>query len=274
MTLVALFKIGAFAVVGALLDALMWSSEKKKLRNWFDTLVLRMDYAPWRTLGRDEAAAALRLWDRVAGARLISGRRLFTTMWVVGLCQIANQVSYGHWQFGMYVREYVAMLMLVAISFSFTRLLSEVALRASDKWLPFSFFILLGVHVALFVLWAPITVIIFHILSSPMQDHGENYIISNVLNGRWIPLAQIVLEQWSQHLVMLRTTQDWINMVVNGSRIAFSLVFAGSYILVHLKGPILRLAYNTADSKLPFFTLVFGVIGAAVVTTHEFIKLL
>src|SRR5262249_44578637 len=71
----ALKAIGGATAIGGLIDLAMYKAEKKKFQDWLETWWLRFTDVKWSNFSRAEAALAVQILDRWAGARLWSWKR-------------------------------------------------------------------------------------------------------------------------------------------------------------------------------------------------------
>jgi hypothetical protein len=278
-------KIGAATAVGRFIDWLLSKSEKRRLQDRLETWWYWFDDVRWRTLGQAEATAAIHVWDRIVGKRLFSIRRLISTLVLVAVCEFVS----GDWSF-LYLSDdlqeqpflglrdhsrwnLVISLLLVPLSFSFTRFLSTLATRTPKKLLPAGFFVLLTANVALFFLWRPaLSLITFNV--STLLAGWPNPDVA--LQSLHFLVASLGLYDFYNFQGALRLTraQDYIDLATFGIRIAFALVFLCSFLIwpvIHR--PVARVWARIVESERPLFTLVLGSIGAAVVLGHELIKL-
>lgn len=83
---------GGLTAIGGLIDFLMRKNEQKRLREWLIDWWIRFDDVKWSNFGRREAAQAIELIDRTAGARFWSGQRFRFVASVVIVCVAASFV--------------------------------------------------------------------------------------------------------------------------------------------------------------------------------------
>jgi hypothetical protein len=87
---IALGKVGGLAAIGGLIDLGMRKREKGRVKHWLIVLWDRFDSIKWSNFGQEEARAAIRIIDRVAGRRLLSVRRWIFTLVVVVTAIVAT----------------------------------------------------------------------------------------------------------------------------------------------------------------------------------------
>lgn len=365
-----LIKVGLLLAAGRFIDFLMSQSEKKRFRGWLEEWWYRFEYLEWPTLGRAEATAAIEIWDRIVGPRLFSVHRLGVASFVViasaTLSVLTADDPKTNQDAGML---FVVLLVLVATSFSFTRFLSTLAIRAPERHFGAVFFALLGTHIALFLLWRPITRLLYQTIGWVVSNYAglvvvlfiviafmwfERFITKRDLHQDfavadsselpadhlrsrqasmrlfkkkrvvlllvgatpaigflgliiyhapayiWLELAyKLVLlpvtigqqipslvsaigvylshlttrEFWSPDFRLI-TVQDYCDFATNGLRIAFSLVFLGSFLLnPFLKKAISRVWARLVESDTPIIGTALGGISAFAVIVHDALSL-
>jgi hypothetical protein len=183
----------------------------------------------------------------------------------------------------------VPWIVLFAVSLSLTRLIAAGAARLCRGVLSsiFTFALLLVIHVALLLYWALIPFVLlygpFYLIGAMFSDDYPPEYITAVLQSidpgdLWIlnsPMSWGELFRWSP--AEFDSSQDWgesfggvtlssfkiaMDIVANGLRILFALVFLTSFIFRPLiQAPITRLWYGVMNSGKPF-TMSFGAIGA------------
>ncbi|WP_422036086.1 hypothetical protein [Reyranella sp.] len=292
--ILAVFKIGLLTALGQFIDFMMDKPEKKRLRDWLSRLVLKLEYGRWEALGAEEARAALKAWDYVVGPRLISAQRLVTSIYVMVLATAWTSSTGGAfiammtWLFRdgtipdeargvliqMFVLSPLLLTVMVALSLSFTRFLSNLALKQAGGIA--TYLMLLIANVALFLLWQPLMTTFYVAVVSWWMNHELISILTTKAGiSGWYAIVTGSFAEWPSSLLQLQLPQDFASFLINGLRIAFSLAFVLSFALrSYVRATILRLGYAIVDSDKPIFTLVLGGLTALAVLCHELIKLM
>lgn len=307
--LYAIFEIGGLTAFGRFIDFLLSTTERKKLRDILETWWYRLADARWRTLGRNEAVAALRIWDQVVGECLLSLKRLIASIVVVLISALlsgrfvswfslqTNERVYtidwslahddsgtpdSHFRAVIFPNETLELALLipiVAVSFSLTRLLSRLVLRVPDRFASVSFFVLLGMHIALFLVWRPVVVHLFQNIQWWANTHWwqASY---QVNGGIWTFITSI--RQLPSYLFPLRledatygTPEFLADLLCNGVRLGFSAIFVTSLLLRDIiQRPISRLWARIVESDKPIFTMVFGAASTAFAIGHALLNVI
>jgi hypothetical protein len=289
----ALTALGGAAGVGALIDLLMYRSEKKKLKARLEDWWLWFSDVSWNNFGRKEAELSIEILDRWAGSRLWSWKR-----WRFSLAVAAGLfvVCFAVWAL-WYVYEYddsfavfwsealeyqlpeadaiPGATITFALSLSVTRLIATIVARL-DRGPLFNmcmFTLLLLAHLLLLRIWSP-AMHAWEALPVILRLYGmDDY---NALAEWWNTLSfqlKSVFNGWelfnlhTEHLLG-STAILWtraLELASNGIRIVFALVFLSSFIFRPLvQEPISRLFYGIIDSDKPFFTMLFAGLGVLV----------
>jgi hypothetical protein len=195
-----------------------------------------------------------------------------------------------------------------ALSLSVTRF---IAVRAG-QWCTgkvlngFIFAALLTVHWILFCYWSAIVfvaertaiglilapaVLIFspeeHFSVTDITEFLKALLLQSLPSalGGWFPWPDWSALAWPNddywYSERLKVNRDvWINsfkitmdLIANGLRIVFALVFLSSFIFRPLiQEPVSRLWYGAMNSGKPFFTMLFGAVGVLVAVAHALSK--
>lgn len=313
--LYGLIKIGLPTAVAGFVDWLMSRSEKERLRGWLETWWLRFNEVRWRSFGRAEVERALVAFDRYAGRRLLSRQRLIVTLQVVGAgCILAGALTmimtFRDW--GQTNRlsvdpiaeaaEGLVLAMLFAVSLSLTRGLSAVVLRVPPSATNLAFVVLALVHLFLLVVWRQITLFIVVIAVSAayflvFPDANIDFVggvvrylkvtASDAAHTDFWLRPDVQIEKGYRQCMVLTDSSNcaqeffiavlklFCDVVANGLRLAFSLVFLASFVFRPVIQPAISRAWaRIVESDKPVFTLVVGGLSAAIVLGRELAKLL
>src|SRR5262245_4876441 len=172
---IALGKIGGLAAIGGLIDLGLRKKEKERLKHWMIVLWDRFDSVKWSNFGQEEAKAAIRIIDRVAGRRLLSVRTWLFTLGIAFAAFVLSitWVAYHlfrmrhdtpiNWSnlfldvFGNYynLTLIAGTVVAFALSISVTRAIASFVARFAKGPVlnALLFSVLLIVHVVLFVVW-------------------------------------------------------------------------------------------------------------------------
>jgi hypothetical protein len=169
---IAAFKaIGGFTAIGGLIDYMMYTAEKDKLKALLEDWWLRFTYVKWSNFGRAEAALAVQILDRWAGPRLWSWKRwrlstvvtllvvMFTLTWT--LVRIVNDVNFGDTVVNLVSAQLILVpqsIVALALSLSLTRFIAVGAAHLCKGPLASVtvFTALLSLHVFLLFYWSAI----------------------------------------------------------------------------------------------------------------------
>jgi hypothetical protein len=187
---------------------------------------------------------------------------------------------------------------LFAVSLSLTRFIAASAARLCRGVLSsiFTFALLLVIHVALLLYWALIPFLLlygpFNIIGAMFIGYPVEYItvvLQSIDPGalwklnspmdwgelfRWSPAEFDNYQDWGESFgsVTQGSFKIAMDIVANGLRILFALVFLTSFIFRPLiQAPITRLWYGVMNSGKPF-TMSFGAIGAIVAVVQVLSK--
>jgi hypothetical protein len=160
--------MAGMGTVGKFLDFYIGKSGREKVRDWLTGQWIKFDDARWRNFSEVEAQYVVFLIDRILGAKLLSLKRLLATSCVVlGSALIVVTLSlingvpcrpeFVRIDTRVAITALLLIAILVATSFSVSRWLSLMALRASRlTWLgPTPYLGLLLTHWMLLVYWKP-----------------------------------------------------------------------------------------------------------------------
>jgi hypothetical protein len=217
------------------------------------------------------------LWWAEAGApSLPSGRLPFDTL----LFDFVEEAMTSFW-LGLTI-------VVFALSLSLTRLLSVTAARLAVNPATgiAAFTALLVIHLVLYAYWselivpaiidlgnAALKVLIGAWPPDAVSDSwkGAYETIaspppwSDILSFRWLFWTQCDFAADNPRDILVVTFQGFVNLVANGLRIVFALVFLASYLFQPLIQPlILRLWHAALGSRVPLFTLLFTGLGVIV----------
>ncbi len=173
-TVYQIIAAGTFTMLGVFIDFMMSDKEKQRLRDWLGDIWLKLSYVKFPTVGRSEAEAAIHILDSVAGARLISWRRLMFSIGLViaaaiwahlyALTRTGSPVvelddgiidpeaDYKPLQVLWLFVEYGLPTAEVALGISLTRWLASKVLALRLSLLPAGFIVMLAIHFLL-LLW-------------------------------------------------------------------------------------------------------------------------
>jgi hypothetical protein len=176
------FAMTTLGVLGALIDFIIGKPGQRRLRdeltNWWAVL----SDVRWHNFGKKEAAAAIKVLDSVVGAHLFSWKRLQASLIIVLIAAVIGGViaelslnpssppdawtSSYHRFYGS--AGFLAGTLMVAISFSVTRLLSSVIVHLGSRANVVCFLLLVAVQLALFIVWPPVVFVMRVIFESAL----------------------------------------------------------------------------------------------------------
>jgi hypothetical protein len=293
----ALTAIGGLAGIGGLIDLAMYKAEQDKLKALLEDWWLRFTDVKWSNFGRAEAELAVQILDRWAGPRLWLWKRwrfsavvtVFVLVFTITWTLVRNPVA----DYGSVI--FLPMIMLppsivaLALSLSLTRFIAVSAARlCKGRLITITVFAaLLSLHVVLLRYWsevvffsenlamAVVAEVFLRIIGvrRPEMDLGiELPKILSLLVQKGLPEAYGFAENWrylfSFHPSGPVAEVSWysfkvaMDIIANGLRIVFALVFLSSFVFRPLiQEPVSRLWYGAINSDKPTFTMLFGAVG-------------
>lgn len=173
-----------------------------------------------------------------------------------------------------------------------TRYIAVAAARVSRGALfnALSFTALLLVHVFLFLYWSGLVSVLQTIpldiwiwLRFGFHDLDLRYFVTELptrLEWQWTALDdrwEAFVKDPSDRILIMAVCQTGLkismDIIANGLRIIFALVFLSSFLFRPLiQAPVGRLWYGAMNSGKPFFTILFGAIGALVAAVQVLAK--
>jgi hypothetical protein len=307
----ALKAIGGLTAIGGLIDLAMYKADKKRLQDWLETWWLRFTDVKWSNFGRNEAELAIQILDRWAGPRLWSWKRwrfslivpvtayllILVAIFVVALLHNVNISSAFRnidWPYLVYLPPVyiVPQVVTFAGSLSITRFIAAVVVRVGVGGLfgILSFAGLLLVHVLLLLYWGRIVWVLQlipiesgRLLFSSIES-SQPFSLGNELHrfirfsdrhwdlGLWYGLLRQPTNRDLLIVFSVVCLNALMEIVANGLRIAFALVFLVSFAFRPVMEVLAAWWYNLMTSGKPFFTMLFGFVGSLVAVVQIIAK--
>ncbi len=300
--------IGGLAAVGGLIDLALYKSEKEKLKALLEDWWLKFTDVKWSNFGRVEADLAIQILDRWAGPRLWSWKRWrFSVVINLGVLALvaAWVVVRGAWHgrendpfrdYTAYIMsssiayEVIATTVAFALSLSVTRFLGMCAGRLCRTKLPNApiFALLLVLHLFLLLYWSavvftlewmPLTAVAMLAAvaqGSPAGLDLAKRVVHAQLEflGRPVWTILLGLDYFETKTVTVVVAHKLaMDLVANGLRILFALVFLSSFVFRPLiQEPVSRLWYGAMNSGKPIFTMLFGAVGTIIAVARILAK--
>jgi len=270
--------------------------QQAKLKACLEDWWLRFDDVKWGNFGRKEADAAVALLDRWAGPRLWSWKRwrfsIVTVLLLQALIALIALIAVAlgllpslfsdlsvrnlFYLLGMEFLLLPIVVIAFALSWSVTRVVAIVVGRMctgtpADAFL---FLFLVVIHWLLFAYWSAVSNLIvflpvyaFVLFSDEVSSTAFVSELYSLLReglphyvGGWFPIPLGLYHGRGLTGVKLDT-----DLIANGARIAFALVFLVSFVFRPLiQKPISLIWLRVVESDKPIFTMLFGAVGAVI----------
>lgn len=279
--------VGTCGVAGAFIDFLMGKAGQKRVRGWLEDWWLRLSYVTWGNFGREEAAFAISVLDRLFGTRLLSLRRFIAVLVALSILYFAE------WMFvGFRVGRFATLpdafsifltILLMALSFFLTRLSALFVMHRMTE----SIYHNIAIVITSLLLQYEAIFIFTHTIDSTSYLL-ENYAVV-LYDGAGFPPLSISnilddIELFSADFSLSRAIQPSYQMDILSSmfggyqegegfvvrfyalssafpgmvRILVLAVFVIFVLLRPLQAPITLLWARVVESDAPVFTLLFG----------------
>jgi hypothetical protein len=208
----------------------------------------------------------------------------------------------GTWYnfFAPFVVLVIGIVVAFAISISVTRRVAlAVAQVSTTTWYAVGAFVaLLAIHVLLFIVWSSTILAsliyalgsfasaLIHNFGGPLNPEWPQIHLKTYFDQIWPPSVERVLDDWRLVLRVYMPNMNPIaidgafkatykfamDLVSNGVRVAFALIFLATFLARPIHYRLSAILYNSINSRTPFFTLLFGAIGAIVGAVSALVK--
>jgi hypothetical protein len=178
--------IGAF--VGGCLDFWLGKRGQLGIKDRLETWWLKLSYVNWENLGKEEALFAVQVIDQVFGQKLLSKKRIITTisLTIVSLMLIATiflidglflKINWLDDIDELFFYPFLIAICSVPLSFALTRFIATCVVRMIVRW-PRSnivgLFVIFATQYLMLIYWSPIVSDVHTIISFNFDAIGES----------------------------------------------------------------------------------------------------
>ena len=271
------------AGIGAFIDFYIGKSGQRRIKNWIESLWIKLDDVKISTFSKNEAKMANIILKRIFGS-FFSGRRLFSLLivsiiggviWIVGKSSAALSDEYyvwsGFFNFGSesWMTNFIPIRLMLAVGMFWISISSTIFIsKLICVKIPSKTYLSVPAFAIMIIIQIYFLVVAAYIPEQPLQQMYEGETIYESVHRTFTALENPIsgMRDWKEKF--FRFDDGWQELISyicfflgsfpNLLRLGIAIIFFVSIVFRPLQKSILITLERIAESEKPIFTLVFG----------------